>query len=466
MHLIGRQQQQHRLKLLVESGQSEFVAVYGRRRTGKTFLIREYFKHEFSFYTSGLDDDRTVVQLASFHAGLRQSPFYEDCPMPQTWMQAFEQLQDVLAKDTRKVKIVFIDELPWMDTANCDLNAALDKFWNMWASARKDIKLIVCGSAASWMLKTFINNSGAFYNRVTETMKVLPFSLAETREFLVAKGLDYNNHQIIQVYMAVGGIPYYLKKIEKGLNASQNIDAIFFGAQATIKNEYQLLFKSLFKNYKKHIDVVDVLFKKKKGLQRSEITTALKITDSGNFSKILDELVASDFLTIYTLPGKTKRNVIYKISDHYILFHKTFVEKNQKVKNYWINNINTPTWHTWAGLSFELTCLIHIPQIKAALGIGAIQSIEYTWANKNAQIDLIIERKDQVINLLEVKFSEGEFTVTKDYEKNLQNKKAEFLEAYPNTKSVWYVLVTNRGIKQNEHAGVFEKVISGDQLFV
>ncbi len=465
MEIIGRKNQKKRLKHLVESQNSEFVAVYGRRRTGKTFLIRSYFKGEFSFYTSGLNDDRLIVQLAGFHSSLRQSPYYEESDMPKSWIEAFDQLKSLLEKDEREKKIVFIDELPWMDTQASDLTAALDLFWNKWASARNDIKLIVCGSAASWMIKTFINNAGGFYNRVTEIIKLAPFNLAETKLFLESKSIYFDDYQIVQCYMALGGIPYYLNKIEKGLSASQNIDKIFFGKQALVKNEYQLLFRSLFKKYQRHMEVIDVLFKKKKGMFRAEITKSLGIRDGGSFSNLLEELIASDFVSIHYLPGKTKRNVIYKICDHYILFHKTFVEKNLSSANFWINNINTPLWYAWAGLAFEQTCFQHIQQIKAGLGIQAVQSNIYAWSNTKAQIDLIIDRKDQVINLIEIKFSDKEFLMTSDYEINLLNKKAEYQLTNDTKKSVWMVLMTTYGLKAQKYGGLFEKVLTMDILF-
>jgi uncharacterized protein len=466
MNIIGRFHQQQRLTELMQSGQSEFIAVYGRRRTGKTFLIREYFNYEFSFYTSGLDDDRMIVQLAGFHASLRQSAYYEECAMPQTWMEAFEQLTQILARDERKNKIVFIDELPWLETSDCDLKAALDWFWNKWASARKDIKLIVCGSAASWMVKTFINDGGGFYNRVTETMKIAPFNLAETKLYLESKDIYYDHYQIMHLYMALGGIPYYLNKVKKGFSASQNIDKIFFGKQALVKNEYTLLFKSLFKNHKRHIDVITVLFKKKKGLNRAEITKALKITDGGSFSDVLEELVAADFISVHALPGTTKRNVLYKIADHYILFHKNFVEKYQGTANFWINNCNTPAWYAWAGLAFEQTCFQHIAQIKNALGIQAVQANMYAWANRHAQIDLIIDRKDRVVNLIEIKFSDKAFAMTAEYEKSIVHKTDEYKAAYPSGKSILQVLITTYGLKSMKHAGIFAKVITMDDLFV
>jgi uncharacterized protein len=465
MKLIGRDLQKQRLERVVNSGQSEFIVLYGRRRTGKTFLIREYFNYSFQFYTSGVDDDRIDIQLTNFTASLRQSPYYEEEKTPTNWMEAFQQLRVILEKDKSLNKIIFIDELPWMDTPNSDLKAALETFWNMWASARKDIKLIVCGSAASWILNTFIDSEGGFYNRATEIIKLAPFTLQETKLFLQAKDIEYDDYQIISLYMAIGGIPYYLNKVVKGLSAFQNIDKLFFGNTAVIKDEYQLLFRSLFKNYKRHIEVIDVLAKKKKGMYRAEITAALKINDGGSFSTVLSELEAADFITTYNIPKSTKKNAIYKISDQYILFYKNFAEKHQKTSNYWINNINTPQWYSWAGLAFELTCYNHVDKIKQALGIEGIQSDTYLWANKNAQIDLIIDRKDRVINLIEIKFSDKEYTVTKDYEKDIRNKLSEFQQAYPSTKSTWFVLMTTFGLKSKANASVFQRVLDMGVLF-
>lgn len=465
MELIGRKDQKERLQHIVDSDESEFVVVYGRRRTGKTFLVREYFKYQFNFYTSGLDDDRTEIQLTNFISSLRHSPYYEDEKAPSTWIEAFQQLILTLERDPSSKKIIFIDELPWMDTARSDLKAALDMFWNMWASARKDIKLIVCGSAASWIINTFIDNEGGFYNRATEIIKIAPFSLQETQLFLQSKDIVYDQYQIITLYMVFGGIPFYLNKIKKGMSAFQNVDKILFGNTALIKDEYNLLFKSLFKNYQKHIAVINALCKKNKGLYRVEITKALKINDGGNFSIILAELEAADFIKAYNIPGSTKKNAIYKVTDQYILFYKNFVEKHQKTSNYWQNNINTPQWYTWAGLAFELTCYNHIQHIKRALGIEAVQSDTYVWSNKNAQIDLIIDRRDRVINLVEIKFSDKEYSITQEYEKQIRNKLSVYQETFPSTKSIWFVLMTTFGLKSKVNSSMFQNVLEMKILF-
>jgi uncharacterized protein len=466
MQLIGRETHQKRLKTLVNSKQSEFIAVYGRRRTGKTFLIKTFFNYKFNFYTSGLDDHRQELQLINFFASLRQNPYFDEQVMPTNWLEAFRQLIETLEKEPSPIKVIFIDELPWMDTKNSDLKAALDMFWNMWASARTDIKLIVCGSAASWMLKTFVHDSGGFYNRATETMKLDPFTLQETQFFLQAKGIAYDQMQTIILYMALGGIPYYLNKIEKGKSAIQNIDQILFGKSALIKNEYRLLFQSLFKNHKQYTDIINVLFQKKKGLTRNEIALALKASVGGNLSDQLFELEAADFIATYSLPKSNKKNIIYKIVDPYILFYKHFVEQHQKEDNFLLNQTNSPRWNTWCGLAFELICYNHTAQIKKGLGIEAVQSNTSVWSNANAQIDLIIDRNDNVINLVEIKFSESEYSVSKEYEKELRNKLAEFQSNFPNKKSVWFVLMTTHGLKSMTNASMFQKVLSIETLFV
>ncbi len=465
MELIGRIEHKERLKELVETRQSELLVVYGRRRTGKTFLIREYFEHTFNFYTSGLADDRIEIQLTNFVSSLRQNPYYEEDRVPENWLEAFQQLITTLKKDPSPKKIIFIDELPWMDTPRSDLKAALDMFWNTWASARKDIKLIVCGSAASWIINTFIDNTGGFYNRATEVMKISPFTLNETQSFLETKGIDYDQYQIISLYMVLGGIPFYLNKVKKGLSAFQNIDKILFGNMALIKDEYTLLFKSLFKNYQKHIAVIDILCKKNKGLYRAEITAAMGINDGGSFSTILSELEASDFIQAYNIPGSTKKNAIYKVTDQYILFYKNFIEKHQKTNNYWINNINTPQWYTWAGLAFELTCYNHVQLIKKALGIEAVQTNTYTWSDKTSQIDLIIDRKDRIVNLFEIKFSDKEYAITPEYERQIRNKLANYQSTFPSKKSAWFVLMTTYGLKSEANASIFQNVLEMNVLF-
>lgn len=464
--VIGRYAQREELEGLLNSGKSEFVVVYGRRRVGKTFLIKQHFKGRFSFYSTGLANASLKDQLTNFNAVLRAHPNYVAQPGATTWMEAFSQLTEVLDTDTSKIKLVFIDELPWMDTRGSGLLAALDFFWNAWASSRTDIKLIVCGSSASWMIKKILKNKGGLYNRVTNKMKLSPFTLSETEEYLKHLSAKYSRYQIVQLYMALGGIPYYLSFVKPEWSVAQNINTLFFVSDAKFKDEYELVFASLFNNYQRHITVVEALTKKKKGLHKTEIVKETGISDGGSLTTILNELEASDFIRKYAMPGKKVRSAIYQLTDNFVLFYSNFLlKKVVNDENYWMNTIGRPEYNAWSGLAFEMVCLQHTVAIKKGLGIQGIRTNAYAWSNGNAQIDLILDRSDDVINLIEIKFADTEFSVSKDYEKKLLNKLAQFKDTYKTKKAIWMVLMTTYGLLNNTNAEIFNKSLKMDVLF-
>ena len=404
--------------------------------------------------------------MANFNATLKQNPFYENQKDADNWMDAFKNLIGILEKTENETKVIFIDELPWMDTRDAGLIPAIDYFWNSWASARNDIKLIVCGSAASWMIDKLLKNTKGLYNRVTNKIKLKPFSLKETKEYLIANGGNYDNYQIIEIYMALGGVPYYLNYIKQNESAAQNINRLFFGEQAKLRDEYNLLFASLFKNYQKHTAIIAALSTKKKGLFKNEIVKATNIKDGGTLTKLLKELEASDFIREYAMPGKKTRNNMYQLTDNFTLFFKNFVENsNASEDNLWINSINTPQYYTWAGNAFEIVCLIHTQEIKKALGISGIQTTTYAWSNSKTQIDLIFDRKDNVINLIEIKFSDDKFTISNDYEAKLLHKLTEFKESIKTKKAIWLIMLSTHGLASVNNTRDIHSNLKMDVLF-
>lgn len=466
MNVIGRYAEKDELDRVVNSKKSEFVVVYGRRRVGKTFLIKQHFKGRFTFYTTGLADSALDSQLTVFNATLKTSPYYKETTEATSWMEAFQHLTTILGADTAKIKLIFIDELPWMDTRGSKLLMALDYFWNSWASARSDIKLLVCGSSASWMIKKLMNNTGGLYNRVTNRMQLKPFTLGETEEYLKQLKAKYSRYQIVELYMALGGIPYYLSFVRPEWSVAQNINALFFTENAKFKNEFNLIFESLFSNHERHIAIVKALTKKKKGLLKAEIVKDTKIPDGGSLTNILRELEASDFIRKYTMPGKRVRNAIYQLTDNFILFYSNFLlKKISNDQNYWINTMGKPAYNAWAGLAFEMVCLQHTNEIKKGLGIDGVYTDTYAWTNGKAQVDLIFDRSDDVINLMEIKFSSTEYTVTDKYLKNLRNKVSEFQNSYHTKKAIWVVMMTTFGLSNKGYGSEIHTSMTMDILF-
>ncbi len=469
--IVGRHQEQAILQSAIDSNKSEFVSVYGRRRVGKTFLIRNFFNNDFFFQVSGIANVDMPQQLTNFNIALRKVNNNLELKVADDWFSSFQQLEQIILRSRKPTKVIFIDELPWFDTTNSNFVAALEHFWNSFASARKDIVLIVCGSAASWMINKIINNHGGLHNRVTRRIKLEAFTLNECSNLLESRNIKLDHYQIARLYFAFGGIPFYWDEVEKGLSADQNIQNICFSPNGLLRFEFKNLFPSLFSNSDRHKKVVLALAKKAKGLRRDEIIKLTGLANAGSTTRILNELEESGFIRKYNTFGKKERFSLFQLVDFYTLFYLKFIEKAPKnTDNYWINSFDSPKFRAWSGYAFELLSLVHITQIKKALGISGVESTAYSWKSKNtdngAQIDLIIDRKDMVINICELKFSVGEFTITKSYARNLRNKLETFRAETKTRKSVMITMVTTFGIKQNEHSlGLIQNELKLDDLF-
>jgi len=454
-HFIGRKKEQKRLEEKKESYRSEFIAVYGRRRVGKTMLIRKTFNNNFTFQITAIANVDKQQQLLNFVTTLRR---YDKSalnkPIPKNWFSAFQQLIDYLEKVTTEKKVIFLDELPWFDNQKSYFIQSLEHFWNSWAATRDDIILIVCGSAASWMINKLINNRGGLHNRVTERILVEPFNLKETEQLLSIKNPAIDRYQILQLYMVMGGIPYYLEAVRGNQSAAQNIERICFAKDGLLRTEFDNLYRALFKNFNKHLAVVRAISTKSKGLTRKEIIALTKLPESGVTTKVLDELEKSGFIRKYLPFNKRVRGGLFQLVDFYTLFFLRFIEKSNPLdENTWINTIDNPTQRAWSGYAFEQICLYHTQQIKKALSILGVLTKTSTWQSKQkrngAQIDLVIDRRDHVINLCEMKFSITPYTITKSYADKLMQKISIFREETNTTKALHLTMITTKGLKQN-----------------
>ena len=456
--IIGRQEEIDVLKTLEQAEKSAFVAVYGRRRVGKTYLIRTLFENKMAFQLIGLAHTKIDKQLANFHAALvRHFPQYEDKPMAQDWFHAFLQLEYALETSTATKKIVFLDELPWLDSRNSGFISALEHFWNSWASARRDILLIVCGSATSWIINNLINNHGGLHNRVTHQMPLEPFTLAECETFFKSKSATYDRYQLLQLYMVLGGIPFYLDMVNTAQSAAQNINRLCFTPKGGLRKEFDNLYASLFRNADKYIAVIEALSQKAQGMERDDLIKAANLVNNGNSSKILKELEESGFISRYNNFGKNSRNSVYQLTDFYSLFYLKFIKTNSILDtDFWINSLDNPEVRAWSGYAFEQICLYHLDAIKKALGISGILTNSTAWLgsyeNQKAQIDLVIDRRDHVITLCEMKFSINPFIIEKKYADDLRTKIAIFKQSTRTTKAIFLTFITTFGLVQNEHA--------------
>ncbi|MEZ4850530.1 MAG: ATP-binding protein [Bacteroidia bacterium] len=467
--LIGRKEELKKLQSYLTSRKSEFVAVYGRRRVGKTFLIRKAYNNHFTFQLTGLANASMKHQLGQFHSAITKHAIEMNWqPDPASdWFAAFRQLTDFLERHPKEgKKVVFLDELPWLDTHNSKFLSGLEHFWNSWASARDDIVLIVCGSAAAWMLNHLIKNRGGLHNRITDRIKLAPFNLKETEEFLHEKNAIYNRYQTLLIYMVFGGIPFYLDFIQAEKSAMQNINDLCFPIDAPFRLEYESLYASLFKKHERHLSIIEALATKGKGLTRKEIIQRTKLPDGGGLTRILKELEESNFIRRYKAFGKKKNEGLYQLVDLYSLFYLRLIKNtDEDDESFWLNMIETPSFFNWAGYAFEMVCLHHVYQIKRALGISGVQTTTSTWQSASAQVDLVLDRKDQVINLCEMKFSINPFIIDKKYSENLRNKIGFFRQETQTRKALFLTLITTYGLAQNKYSGMVRNDLKMDILF-
>lgn len=467
---IGRTTELKLLQSLVNRDRSDFVAVFGRRRVGKTFLIRTAFEGRFSFQLTGLANTSLRQQLVNFNAALaRELPRGQELPLAKDWFEAFQQLIRYLENLDTPRKIVFLDELPWMDTPRSGFISALEHFWNSWASARSDILLIVCGSAASWMIHSLLMNTGGLYNRVTHRIKIEPFTLAECETFFKARGAAFNRYQIVQLYMVLGGIPFYLDQVDVGKSAIQNINDLCFSPNAPMRVEFNYLFASLFKKSERHLAVVEALALKSKGMERDELLRKAKLSDGGTITKTFRELEESNFIRKYQAFDKRSKGAIYQLVDFYTLFYLKYIRASDAFDNY-VWGADAPDFTAWSGYAFEQVCLMHVPQIKRALQIGGVITRTSAWSGsdgaRKAQIDLVIDRRDGVINLFEIKFSTGTFTIDKAGETGLREKVSLFKEATGTKKAVFLTMLTTYGLTRTASVGgIVQNELTMDALF-
>ena len=476
--LIGRKSEVQELNERYNSDRPELVVVYGRRRIGKTFLVRETFKDRITFYHTGLspyDENRKIgkkEQLEHFYNTMLNYGMPESS-CPKDWMQAFYMLESLLASmDNGGPQLVFIDELQWMDTPGSRFLTAFEAFWNGWASARDNMKCIVCGSATSWMADNMINNHGGLYGRQTCEIKLSPFSLKECEEFFSSRGMEMTRYDIAEIYMTVGGIPYYLDKFKRGYSVAQNIDKLFFEVNAPLKKEFVRLFASLFTNPDLYSKAVRKLSTRHYGFSRKEIGDCLEMHSGAGLTKLLNILEASDFITCYRPMDAAKGEKLYRLTDSFCNFYLHFVENDKNNDhNFWQHNQNLAAINIWRGIAFEDLCFLHVEQIKKALGISGVATTESTLTlkgcsdKKGTQIDLVIIRNDRVVNLCEMKFYNGLFEIDKEYDLTLRNRLNLLQEHLKKRQAIHITLITTFGIKQNKYSGIVQQNLTLDDLF-
>jgi uncharacterized protein len=470
--VIGRREELETLTRLYNSRKSEFLIVYGRRRIGKTWLIDRKFEGQFTFRMAAMANVSLAEQLKNFHTALLQ---YDEqiagVAPPTSWFDAFQLIIKLAQQSQNEKKVIFIDELPWFDAYRSDFLSALEHFWNSWAAARRDVLLIGSGSAAAWIAEHIINNPGGLHNRITERIFLQPFTLAEMEAFMRWKGANYARYQLLELYMVMGGVPFYLDNILVNKSPAQNIDRMFFTEGAILNVEFANLFRSLFKDSESHLAVIRALVTRAAGLTRKELVQISKLSDGGTLTKVIEELKQSGFIKAYYPFGKGKRTVIFQLIDSFSLFYLTFVESSKATGlGAWQSQADSPRWRAWSGYAFERLCAMHIESLKWQLSIKGVYTEVSAWRSKDAvpgaQIDLLIDRKDGIIHLCECKFSATPYTITKEYAQQLQQKIHTFVAETGTTKTIFCTMIAASGLKQNEYsAQIVQETLEASALF-
>ncbi len=472
--IIGRSEEIRLLHKIEQSGEAELVAVYGRRRVGKTYLIRNGFRRPPDFEFSGSHYATLKQHLESFSLALGKVMGNVPLAIPQSWFQAFNMLEDYLSPLLKKQRrIIFFDEFPWMNTPRSGFMPAFENFWNTWASRQQNLVVVICGSAAAWMIRNVVRNRGGLHNRVSRRIRLLPFNLAETEAFLKSRKVHLDRFQVVQLYMALGGIPHYLREVEPGESAAQAIDRLCFQKDGLLQEEFNSLYRSLFDEASNHMDVIRALARTSAGLTRKEIIKTCKLTSGGYTTGLLEELTESGFIHPYIPFGRQSKDSIYKLTDEYSLFYLHFIANSRaKTPGSWMKLADKPAWKSWSGFAFESICLKHLSQLKQALGIKGVYTEVSAWRHRGTadddgvQIDLLIDRQDLCINVCEMKFSAVPFEITKSYAENLRRKLTVFKTSSKTRKTLFLTMITSFGVRNaDQYAGLVQKSLTMDVLF-
>ena len=473
--MIGRKAEIQALDRDLQKEESQFVAVYGRRRIGKTLLIREKFRDQFVFYHTGVRDGNQAEQLQAFQISLKQYGLRK-CPRLRNWLDAFSRLYELIEQDQSVGrKVIFLDELPWMDTPRSGMLKALEYFWNNLASVRreKDIFLVVCGSATSWMVRNLVHNKGGLHNRLTDQIWLRPFTLHECEAYAASLGLEMSRDEICEAYMIFGGVPYYWSLLRADRSLAQNVDELCFSPHGKLRDEFDYLYASLFRNPEPYLKVVEALSACKSGIVREELVAKTKLLNGGNFKTVLEDLVNCDFVRQYRARKKKNRDSFFQLIDNFTLFYYEFMRDTAEPSgDFWTKQTETPKLIGWRGRAFERVCLQHERQLKEALGISGIRTDVYSWRTRSeesgrrgAQIDLVIERTDGNINLCEMKHATGEYALSADEAERLQWRKAAFAAETGVRKTLRLTLVTPVSLARNKHSGIVQNVVTLNDLF-
>ncbi len=482
--LVGRKQEQAELEDIYASKKAEFTLVYGRRRIGKTFLIKQFFKKKkrcVFFYVTGVKDGTLGEQLKEFSKAIGES-FYHGATIetPETWMRAFEELNNAISTQSKAKKIVlFMDEFPWMATKKSRLIQALEYYWNRYWSDLPNVKLIICGSSAAWIIKKILYQKGGLHNRTTRQIILRPFNLTETKLFLSKKNIKFEKEQVLQIYLALGGVPFYLEQLKKSKSAAYNINNLCFKESGLLFNELDKLFKSLFENYESYLFLIKIIGHSNYGISRSDIENeSKKLFHGGRLTERLNDLEMAGFIKSFLPIMHERRGLYYRIIDEFCCFYLKWIEPEKSTlltldheHHYWNEKLKSPSYQAWSGYAFEMLCYKHVSFIKKALNvlddakIGSWKYVPKIYSkDQGAQIDIVFDQSDSII-LCEIKYTDKAFSIDKNYAEQLSKKTETFKRVTKTDKQIFLAIISANGIKANRYSDeLISDVVTLDDL--
>lgn len=476
MKLVGREREQDILQQAIAKESSQLIAVYGRRRVGKTYLIENTLSREIVFDATGIKQASKRIQISNFQAQIvRRSKNFSKSPTPQNWFEVFQLLQKYIESKGKKKKVIYIDEFPWFCGQRSEFLPVFEHFWNNFCAKRNDLVVVVCGSAASFMVNKVINNKDGLHGRFSTIIRLMPFNLYETKAYLRYKKINWDHYDIVQCYMILGGIPHYLNQLDNRYTLPQNIDRLCFEKGGQLTNEYDQVLISLFTNSALHKSIIIELAKKRKGLSRKVLNSNLNKGNNKAFTKAIEELEESGFILESPSFEQKRTKTLFRLNDEFCFFYLKYIDQNKgQGKGTWLHLYSSRSFDSWSGFAFEMLCMKHTPQIKKALGISKVRTTTHSWtsmeAQKNtqksgAQIDMLLRRQDRRIDIIEMKFYNKPYTITKSYRERMINKRDIFEEEVNPDEALALIMLTPKGISKNVHSNILTDQLTMDILF-
>lgn len=446
---VGRELELKKLRAIGEADEPSIVVVYGRRRVGKTELLEQAFRHRNILKFEGIEGLSEKDQYAN---AMRQLAKYvgEDL-LTKVQITSWSEFFDLVARYTKEgTWTIYLEELQWLANYESKLLSELKYAWDNQFRRNPKLLLILCGSAPSFMLEKVVH-SKALYNRSQHEIHLQELSISETKLFLKNR----SDREIFNAYLSVGGIPEYLKWVDKESSVFQGLCTHAFTSGSFFSREFEKIFTSSLANNKHYREIIETL-SRCKFLSREELAEKLKLTSGGTLSILLTDLEKCGFISKYCPYNlSNSSNVIrYAIADNYLHFYFNFIRPIQsKIENGDYNEvpqsaIKMDSYAKWLGFAFERWCRKYSRVIAKILGFSGVQYRSGAYFSRATnkkdpgyQIDLVFDRADKVYTICEMKYlqSPAGIKVIGDMERKLS--------FFPNKgkNTIHKVLICNEG---------------------